>query len=190
VTDSIDKAATLILIDVQQGLDNPWFGQRNNPHAEDNIARLLNSWRTQQWPVAHVQHSSVNPQSPLYRDQPGYQLKQGCGPQEGEQHFVKQVNSAFVDTGLEQYLHSSDTKSLVICGLTAEHCVSTSVRHAANLGFDVVLAEDATASFDCTDHNGNYFGAEQVYSISLATLNEEFCTVRKTNAIIGSVGCA
>ncbi len=178
------EPATLILIDVQQGLDNPWFGQRNNPDAEKNIAALLACWRSRGWLVVHVQHSSLNPKSPLHETQSGYRFKEEFAPWEGEMHFVKRVNSAFVNTGLGEFLQADDRKSLVFCGLTAEHCVSTSVRFAGNLGFDVTLASDATASFDCTDHNGKYFSADLVYHISLATLNEEFCSVASTADII------
>lgn len=176
--------STLLLVDVQQGLDDPWFGQRNNPVAEENIMRLLAHWRQQQWSVVHVQHASVNPQSPLHPSRPGYEFKVQCAPHGDEKCFVKQVNSAFIDTDLEQYLRGVGVDSLVVCGLTAEHCVSTSVRHAANLGFQVTLAADATASFDSTDHNGKYFDADQVYAISIATLNGEFCTVSSTQEII------
>lgn len=181
---SVNIATTLLLIDVQQGLDDTWFGQRNNPQAEDNIIRLLQHWRSNNWPVIHIQHASSSPQSPLHNSKPGYALKPGCEPMADEMHFVKSVNSAFIGTGLEEQLHNTGSKQLVVCGLTTEHCVSTSVRHAGNLGFAVILAADATASFDSTDHNGEYFSAEQVYDISLATLNEEFCIIRSTHDLI------
>jgi nicotinamidase-related amidase len=36
----LPQNAALIVIDVQQGFDDPAFGPRNNPQAEENIARL------------------------------------------------------------------------------------------------------------------------------------------------------
>ncbi len=188
-TDLECQQATLILIDVQKGLDDPWFGKRNNPDAEQNIVRLLTQWRAKLRPIIHLQHASVNPRSPLHPDRPGFQLKRGCEPLSGETQLVKNVNSAFIDTGLEQHLRDADATSVVVCGLTAEHCVSTSVRHASNLGFNVTLAADATASFDSTDHNGKYFTAEQVYDLSLATLNDEFCRIKSTSEILQQSRC-
>jgi nicotinamidase-related amidase len=55
----------LIVIDVQKGLDEPFWGERNNPEAEQNIARLLAAWRRRGWAIYHVQHQSKNPHSPL-----------------------------------------------------------------------------------------------------------------------------
>lgn len=64
--------AALIVIDVQAGFDEPRWGSRNNPQAEDNIARLLSVWRSGQRPVFHIQHMSTEPDSPL-RPQPARQ---------------------------------------------------------------------------------------------------------------------
>ena len=64
MTSLTDKTA-LIIIDVQEGLDDPVYGRRNNPDAESNMARLLAAWRRRGRPIYHVQHMSTNPDSPL-----------------------------------------------------------------------------------------------------------------------------
>ena len=91
------------------------------------------------------------------------------------------MNSAFIGTGLEQYLHAREIQDLVIVGLTTDHCVSTTVRMAANLGFRVWLVEDATATFDRQGHDGQHYSAEQMHQINLASLNQEFCTILKSS---------
>jgi len=56
---SLTSDAALIVIDVQQGMDDPRGGERNNPDAEKRIADLLAAWRGARRPVIHVQHSSL-----------------------------------------------------------------------------------------------------------------------------------
>jgi len=54
----------LLLIDLQQAVDDPSWGHRNNLEAERAIARLLAAWRASGRSVIHVQHLSTEPGSP------------------------------------------------------------------------------------------------------------------------------
>jgi len=179
--------SALLLIDVQKGFDNPAWGQRNNPEAESNIATLLATWRKHAAPIIHVKHCSVSPQSPLHPSQPGNAFKDEALPQQGEPEFTKTVNSAFIGTGLEDYLHEQGLRSLVIVGLTTDHCVSTSTRMAGNLGFDVTLVSDATATFERKDTNGQHVSAEDMHRVNLASLHGEFCVVKTTAEILETI---
>jgi len=178
------KNTALLVIDVQKGLDDPCWGERNNPEAECNIALLLSAWRTHGLPVIHIQHCSVSPGSPLRPELPGNAFKDEAQPLPGEKHFTKSVNSAFIGTGLESYLKEKDISSLVIVGLTTDHCVSSSTRMAANLGFDVTLVEDATAAFERRGHDGTLYSADDMHQINLASLNGEFCIVQSTGDLL------
>jgi nicotinamidase-related amidase len=86
---------------------------------------------------------------------------------------VKNQNSAFVGTGLEDRLKSDGIDSLVVVGLTTEHCVSTSVRMGANLGFEIILITDATAAF-AKKFRDVHFDARTVHQVALANLESEF----------------
>ena len=178
------KNLVLVVIDVQKGLDDPKYGKRNNPDAETNIARLLAEWRKHQWPIIHVQHCSVEPSSLLRPELPGNALKEEVKPLPGEMLFTKSTNSAFIGTGIEAYLREQNISSLVIVGLTTDHCVSASTRTAADLGFKVTLISDATATFERRGFNGVHYSAEEVHNINLVSLDGEFCTVRSTEEIL------
>lgn len=174
------KKTALVIIDVQKGLDSSVLGKRNNPDAESNMAYLLAEWRKRSLPVIHVKHNSTEPNSTLRPDMPGNEIKDAVKPLLSEILFEKTVNSAFIGTELESYLKSNGIRDLVIVGLTTDHCVSTSVRMASNLGFNVWLIGDATATFDRENYDGTYFSAEQMHEINLASLNGEFCSVINT----------
>jgi len=181
------KNRALIIIDVQCGLDAPQLGNRNNPDAESNMAVLLAEWRKNSAPVVHIKHNSTEANSTLRAGQSGNDIKDIVKPKAGEPIFEKEVNSAFIGTDLQRYLNENGLIDLVMVGLTTDHCVSTSVRMAANLGFNVYLVDDATATFDRNGYDGAYYSAEQMHAINLASLNGEFCTVLKTSDLLSKI---
>ncbi len=180
--------AALLLIDIQQGLDEPRYGARNNPAFERNVAALLAAWRTAGRPVVHVQHMSVTPGSPLRPGLPGNAFKPEALPAEGEPVFRKNVNSAFIGTDLESHLRGRGIGTLIIAGLTTDHCVSTSARMAANLGFSTVVVSDGTATHERTGPDGTRFTADQIHAAELASLNGEFAAVRTTAEVLADLG--
>lgn len=185
--ESVSDTAVLLLIDVQKGMDEPRLGPRNNPDAEQNMARLLAAWRASGRPVFHVQHLSLRPASPLCAELPGCELKEEVKPVAGEPIFQKHVNSAFIGTDLEEQLRSHGYDTVVIIGLTTPHCVSTTARMAGNLGFATTVVSDATAAFDITGPDGQVHAAETVHALSLATLHGEFATVTDTETVLGAL---
>jgi ureidoacrylate peracid hydrolase len=65
----------------------------------------------------------------------------------GDDHIViKRRDSAFHDTEIGVWLRSLGVDTLIFCGIDTSICVETSLREAFNIGYDVVLISDATAS--------------------------------------------
>lgn len=178
-----DKTA-LIIIDVQDGLDEPRLGQRNNPNAESNMARLLVDWRANGRPIYHVQHMSTEPNSPLRPELPGNAIQRIVAPQDGEPVIQKTVNSAFIGTNLEDRLRKENIHSLVIVGLTTDHCVSASVRMASDLGFTTFVVADATAAHEIVSYDATHYPAETVHAVALANLHGEFATILTTDQLL------
>lgn len=180
-------SAALILIDIQTGFNNPIWGERNNLDAETNAAKLLVHWRANDWPIFHIRHISVEPNSPLSGE--GTAFKPEVAPFAGEAILEKSVNSAFINTDLETRLRDAKITDLVICGLTTPHCVSTTTRMAANLGFSAKLVADACASFTSNANmswkNGaTPLDAQTIHDTALAHLHGEFATVVQTAEVL------
>ncbi|WP_264529571.1 cysteine hydrolase family protein [Flavobacterium sp. N502540] len=175
----------LLLIDIQKGFDDIayWGGERNNPAAEQRAAELLEIWRNKKMPIFHVQHCSSNPNSILNETHPGNEFQDIVKPQEGETIIRKNVNSAFIGTNLKELLDDAKIKTVIIVGLTTDHCVSTTTRMAGNFGYNVYLISDATATFSKKGINGEEFSAEIIHQTALASLNEEFAQVVTTEFI-------
>ena len=49
----------LVVVDVQRGFDDPFWGVRNNPDGDGNIAALVDDWASHGRPLVFVQHGSV-----------------------------------------------------------------------------------------------------------------------------------
>jgi nicotinamidase-related amidase len=177
----------LLVVDMQQGFDDPFWGRRNNPLLEERVGQLLEIWRATGRPVFHAKHMSTSPRSPLRPDQPGNDFKAFAAPRTGELVVEKSVNSCFIGTMLEADLRSRGYHTLVVTGLTTNHCVSTTVRMAGNLGFSTWLPADATATFDRKGPDGVHYTAEQIHAMSLSDLHGEFATVIQTNQILDAV---
>ncbi len=176
----------LVPIDIQQGLDDEAYygGRRNNPAFEENVARLLGAARTVGAAIVHLKHNSTEPQSPLRPGHPGNAFKPEAEPQPGEPVFEKTVNSGFIGTDLEARLRAAGVTEIMAFGLTTEHCVSTTVRMAGNLGFRVCLVGDACAAFPKVAPDGRRLDAELVHDTHLASLHGEFADVITTHAAI------
>lgn len=110
---------------------------------------LLDEWRKRKLPVFHIQHvNKENAQSMFYEGAETVNFKGEVKPLAGEVIIQKSVNSAFIETNLEEQLRERKCNKVVIVGLTTNHCVETTTRMAGNLGFTTYLVSDATATFN------------------------------------------
>lgn len=185
ICDARDEGAALMIIDVQQAIDDTqYWGERNNPDMEERLADLLACWRGGNGHVVHVRHFSRTPRSPYRSGQPGADFKACVMPRQGERVVTKHVNSAFVGTDLESWLRRHGVTRLVVAGVATAHSVSTTVRHAACLDFDVSVVNDACATFAVEDRHGQRWSADEVHRLNLALLDGEYAEIASTLEVV------
>lgn len=186
--------AALVVVDVQQGFEEgAYWGPRDNPGADENIAGLIDVWQATGRPVVFVRHDSPKPDSPLRVGYPGNGFKayveerlgKGSGP---ELFLTKSVNSAFYGTpDLEAWLRESEVRQIVIAGIQTNMCAETTARMAGNLGFEVFFALDATYTFDGAGPFGWRLSAEDIARATAVSLHSGgFATVVRSAELIAA----
>jgi nicotinamidase-related amidase len=176
--------SALIVVDVQQGFDDPVWGRRDNPDCERNIEALIAHWRAQGRPLVYVRHDSDEPGSSLEPGTPGNAFKDVVSG-EPDLLVTKTVNSAFHgEPSLQAWLDGAGVETIYICGITTNHCCDTTARVGGNLGYDVRFVLDATHTFDRADPAGEIVPAELIARVTATNLHHEFATVVDTASVL------
>jgi nicotinamidase-related amidase len=176
--------SALVVVDVQEGFNDPSWGQRNNPACEANIAALLAAWRRTGEPIVFVRHDSQSAGSPLLTGQPGNDL-QPLLTGDPDLLVTKSVNSAFHGSpDLHAWLVAQGLNRIVVCGITTNHCCETTARVGGNLGLDVTFVIDATYTFDRTGPDGVTIDADTLSRVTATNLHDEFADVVSTDDVL------
>jgi nicotinamidase-related amidase len=83
----------------------------------------------------------------LIRGEPGHDIISELYPIDGEVVIDKPGKGAFYHTDMELLLEDHGIKNLLVCGVTTEVCVNTSVREANDRGYRCVVLSDCCASY-------------------------------------------
>jgi nicotinamidase-related amidase len=175
---------TLIIIDMQKGMAMPAAGERNNPDAEKNIAKLLDAWRGAGCCVVFVRHISRTPGSLFWPGQSGVEFQDQFTPLTTEFVVEKNVPDCFINTGLERWLRVRGISNLILVGVSTNNSVEASARTAGNLGFITQVVSDATFAFAKHDYAGQYRSADDVHAMALSNLDGEYAAVVDTASLM------
>lgn len=158
----------LLIVDVQQALieGKPY----NIEEVIVNIQALIAKARDKHVEVVYVRHDGGE-EDDLEKGTPGFEIYHEVAPIEGEQIFDKVFNSAFKETGLHKYLQCKNIKTIVLCGLQTEYCVDTTCKAAFELGYEIIIPQKVTSTFDNESMTGyeisKYF-EEKIWSSRFA----------------------
>jgi nicotinamidase-related amidase len=183
-SDAALMSCALIVVDVQRGFADPSWGRRNNPSCEENVAALIDAWRSRGEPIVFVRHDSVLPDSPLAPGQPGNAF-QDVVSGEPDLLVTKTVNSAFLgEPDLGAWLRAGGVEEIAVAGIQTNMCCETTARMGGNLGFGVRFVIDATHTFDLPALDGSVLAADDLARVTAANLHGEFATVVQTRELL------
>ena len=87
-------------------------------------------------------------------NEPDWQIDDAIAPGAGETVLQKTTADPFVSTRLEQLLRERGVRTVVVCGVTTEVCVSATARGAADRDFEAIVVEDACTTVSEQMHRG------------------------------------
>jgi nicotinamidase-related amidase len=125
------------------------------PDGRDMVARrrardrsaVEESGRPAMWPAGSFEHEIVDE----------------VAPRPGELVLDKNSSSPFNGTGIDQLLRNLGVDTLVLAGVATDMCVETTARDAADRGYNVVVASDATATFHAAHHDASLSALARVF---------------------------
>jgi nicotinamidase-related amidase len=148
---------------------------------------LLQCFREHGGQHVHIQHEARRAGATFFiPGTDGIRIHDLVAHFEGEPIVHKQFPNSFRETDLLQMLKDWQTERLVICGMMTHMCVDATVRAAADLGFQVIIAEDACATRALT-YNETTVPAAHVQAAFLAALTS-YGVLMKVEDIISRLG--
>lgn len=162
--------SVLIIIDAQREYVDGALPLAGVDAAIDEMSRLLARARKAGAPVIHIVHRGgrglFDPQGKFFEMVPAVK------PLANETVIEKARISAFAGTGLEEAIKHTSRKQLIITGFMTHNCVSSTARASRDLGYEVAVVADATATRDLPDGRGGVLSAAALQAASLAELSD------------------
>ncbi len=161
----------LLLIDIQNDYFPGGKMELDGPvEAANKAAELLQCFREHAMPTVHIQHISLDPGATFFiSGDRGTDIHDICAHFEGEPLVQKHTPNSFRETNLHELLKEWDIERVVITGMMTHMCVDATAGAAADLGFKIMVAEDACATRALT-YGDTTIPAEHVHKAFLAAL--------------------
>lgn len=174
----------LLVIDIQKDYFPGGKYPLVNPlEAAQKAYMILQCFRESGNPHVHIQHISLEPDATFFiSGDRGTDIHDSVAHFEGEPIVYKHEPNAFLNTNLLELLKSWETERVVITGMMTHMCVDATARAASDLGFQVMIAEDACATRDLK-YGNTTIPADLVHKAFLAAL-KSYGKVMKSEEIL------
>lgn len=174
----------LVIIDIQNEYSET--GQWTLPRFEQAAGRAADAIaaaRAAGIPVIHVRHEITSTDEyGFIPGSAGAQIHDAVAPAGEEPIIVKHHPNAFRETDLAARLTALGAGAVAFAGMMTSTCVDSTVRAAADLGFEPVLVADACAAPEL-EHGGITVDADAVNAAFLAALGEDFAELVAADAL-------
>jgi len=176
----------LIIVDVQ----NDYFTGGSMElvgmdKASINCSKLLNSFRTKQLPIFHIQHIATREGATFFvPNTPGCEIHECVKPRDNEIVLTKHYPNSFRETELNAFFKEAGVEELVICGAMSHMCIDATTRAAFDLGYRCHVVSDACATRDL-EFNGQLVKAADVQAAFMSALSVPFAQVSLTDKFLG-----
>jgi len=177
------KTTALVVIDFQKEYFTGRMPIPDGMKAMENAKKLIKFADDNKMPVFQVQHVTPAGSAVFAEDGDTVKFQPGMEPRAHDILVKKNTVSVFPSTNLDKQLKEKGIKTIVIAGLMTHACIAGAARDAVPLGFDVVVASDATATRDITRVNGVTVGHKALHNASLAEVEDTFGSVMTTSEI-------
>ena len=174
----------LLVIDIQKDyFPGGKFPLVNPLEAAKKAYMLLQCFREHSGKHIHIQHISLKPDATFFiKGDSGSDIHDAVAHFEGEPIVYKHQPNSFLNTDLLDLLKGWEVERVVITGMMTHMCVDATARAASDLGFQVVVAEDACATRDLK-YGDTVIPAEHVHKAFLAAL-KSYGEVMRTEEVI------
>ncbi len=145
----------LLVVDTQKLITNKKLYNFNSFVA--NVEKIIDTARMNNIEVIYVCHDD-GPESELTKGTEGFDIYEKFKPINEEKIFVKQVNSAFKESGLLEYLISKGEKDVIIVGLQTDYCIDGTIKCGFEHGLNMIVPAYANTTVD-----NKFMSAENSY---------------------------
>ena len=149
-----------------------------------NAKKLLNHFRKNNKMAVFIQHIAIKPNATFFLpNTEGINIHPLIEPLEEELIFQKNYPNSFRDTGLLEALQANKIERLIVCGMMTHMCIDSTVRAAFDLGFEVIVAQDACTT-KALKFGEQFCPADAVHYSFLSALQGSFANVSKTTDLL------